>query len=152
MSSVKKLEDAKVARGCMYIAMPVQEVGVFDSRCPHTTQFSLTSMGRCNSVDSKRSRRRDTTPLWPSSRSSTQRDVCRRLSWAKQPNRQRGRRGDAVLAVTRSRIYPIDIWYAPFPMGEDQTDGICAQIVANSIQCMDLKGRYNGRSRTSRTS
>lgn len=33
VSSVRTLEEAKVAKGCIYMQMPVQEVRLFDIHC-----------------------------------------------------------------------------------------------------------------------
>ena len=63
VSSVKTLEDAKTAKGCVYFSMPVQEVGTEYQRNIEFSYFSL-SMVRCNSESLKRSRRKATSQLW----------------------------------------------------------------------------------------
>lgn len=80
VSSVTTLEEAKVARGCLYMQMPVQQVCPFLSGVRSFNTVLITyitcSTGPLPSEDSKKSRRMGTTPQWSSWRSGTRRVCC----------------------------------------------------------------------------
>lgn len=98
VSSVKTLEEAKVAPGCLYMGMPVQEVCV----CRQLLDLLADdhpSLGRCNSANSRRSRRKVTGQRRTSWRSGTRRDGCPLHTSGRREHLWRGRGERAHVAI-----------------------------------------------------
>jgi hypothetical protein len=83
VSSVKTLEEAKVARGCLYMQMPVQEVHSVSHVlfCPTHSHFSSV---HCNLVSLKRYRNEGIMRLWTSLESGKKKGACRLPTWARR--------------------------------------------------------------------
>lgn len=58
VSSVKTLEEAKVARGCLYMQMPVQEVRAYATAKFPSSHCHFHSLVPCNLTSSRKSKRR----------------------------------------------------------------------------------------------
>ena len=82
VSSVKTLEDAKVARGCLYMQMPVQEVGCRCSPGPTSETYiaHTHSMALCNFHNLKRFKERVTMLPWICSRNGKRKDDYHQIS------------------------------------------------------------------------
>ena len=107
VSSVKTLEEAKVAPGCLYMGMPVQEV------CVCHQLWSLLaddypSLERCSSASLRRSRRKVTGQRWTSWRSGTRRDGCPLHTSGRREHlwRERGERVHAAIQYDETWTYP----------------------------------------------